>query len=528
MIADFWTSELVDYHKQIQYDGIWIDLNEVSSYCDGSCGSGERNANAVHPPFLLPGDLGNVELDYPESFDVTNKTEAVIAAAAASSQASASSAQKPATSTVSFTRVPPAATARNLNFPPYVINNVNDGHSLVRGTISPNATHNDMYNSTEYDYHNLFSHMILNATHDALLHVFAGRRPFVIGRSTFAGSGTVAAHWGGDNRSKWGAMYFSIAQAFTFMIAGIPMFGVDTCGFTENTDMELCTRWMELSAFFPFYRNHNDISAIPQEAYIWASTARATRTVMNIRYSLLPYMYTLFYAANENGDMVMRPLQFEFPEEEHLKAVDNQFLLGPALLITPVLEPLVSHVKGVFPGIDTGTIWYDWYTLQPEVVRHGENKTLSAPLEHINIHVRGGSILPMQQPGYTTAESRTNPWSLLIVLDEDGKACGDLYLDDGYSVNPDETKHVSLRYEESKLYANATGEYEDGNALANVTIAGFSVRPEILDIGADGDTIDKSGVKVDYDKGVLRVTGLEKFTSDGAWKGKGFAMKFSF
>ena len=323
-------------------------------------------------------------------------------------------------------------------------------------------------------------------------------------------------------------MYFSIAQAFTFMIAGIPMFGVDTCGFTENTDMELCTRWMELSAFFPFYRNHNDISAIPQEAYIWASTARATRTVMNIRYSLLPYMYTLFYAANKNGDMVMRPLQFQFPEEEDLKGVDNQFLLGPALLVTPVLEPLVSQVKGIFPGVGTGTIWYDWYTLQPEDVRSGENKTLSAPLEHINVHVRGGSILPMQQPGYTTAESRRNPWNLLIVLDEDGKACGDLYLDDGHSVEPEETKYVSMRYENSKLYANATGSYEDGNALANVTIAGFKFRPETLDFRDEGHLYDKSEVKVDYDKGVLKVMGLEKYTSDGAWKGKGFVMKFSF
>ena len=83
------------------------------------------------------------------------------------------------------------------------------------------------------------------------------------------------------------------------------MFGVDTCGFTGNSDYELCSRWMQLSAFFPFYRNHNVIASIAQEAYVWSSVADATRTVMQIRYSLLPYFYTLFYQAHTAGETVM-------------------------------------------------------------------------------------------------------------------------------------------------------------------------------------------------------------------------------
>lgn len=98
-----------------------------------------------------------------------------------------------------------------------------------------------------------------------------------------------------DNYSFFGSMYFGIAQALQFAIAGIPMFGSDACGFAGNSDLELCSRWMQLSAFFPFYRNHNVYASIPQEAYRWAAVAEATRTVMHIRYSLLPYMYTLFY-----------------------------------------------------------------------------------------------------------------------------------------------------------------------------------------------------------------------------------------
>lgn len=111
--------------------------------------------------------------------------------------------------------------------------------------VSPNATHHD--GTVEYDVHNIWGHQILNATYNALLELFPGKRPFILGRSTFAGSGKWSAHWGGDNASRWAYMFFSIPQALSFSLFGIPMFGADTCGFNGNTDMELCNRWMQVS-----------------------------------------------------------------------------------------------------------------------------------------------------------------------------------------------------------------------------------------------------------------------------------------
>jgi alpha-glucosidase len=205
---------------------------------------------------------------------------------------------------------------------------------------------------------------MLNATYIAVVSVFPGRRPFFIGRSTFAGSGILAGHWGGDNTSNWGSVCLAIAQALQFAIAGMPLFGPDTCGCDQNADYELCARWMALDAFMPFYRNHNIKNATAQEASRWSSVATAPKNAMAIRYSLLPYMHTLFYQAHTSGATVLRALQWEFPGEEYLKAVGNQFMLGPAILITPVLEPLVTTVRGVFPGVAAGAIWYDWYTLK--------------------------------------------------------------------------------------------------------------------------------------------------------------------
>ena len=201
----------------------------------------------------------------------------------------------------------------------------------------------------------------------------------------------------------------------------------------------------------PFYRNHNVKATISQEAYRWSSVAEASRRAMKVRYSLLNYMYTLFYHAHTRGDTVMRALAWEFPSDITLRETFSQFMLGPSLLITPVLVPNVDTVSGVFPGVGEGEVWYDWYTLQAVEAKAQENVTLSAPLEHINVHVRGGSILPLQEPGYTTTATRGNPWAILVALDADGKASGDLYIDDGESLVPNATKIVNVSSAESAI-----------------------------------------------------------------------------
>ncbi|KAK0793754.1 hypothetical protein LTR75_011022 [Friedmanniomyces endolithicus] len=469
----FSTEQCLAFHEKLAYDGFWLDVNDATSFCTGSCGQGLIEENPIHVPFALPGDPNTsvaVDYRYPEMFNITNATEAASASSAMMSQ----SIMYPTpsvtpTPTVGRTLATPGV--RNLTYPPYAINNFLPGHSLQKQVISPDATHNDgPYNSTEYELHNLYGHTSGNATYNALKAVFPGKRPFFINRSTFSGSGNFSGHWGGDTNSMWGNMYFGISQALQFSIAGIPYFGVETCGFNGNADMELCTRWMQLSAWFPLYRNHNNRNTIAQEAYRWSTTAEATRRIMNIRYSLLPYTYTLFHRANVAGETVLRALPWEFPNEPSLKAVETQFMSGPALLVTPVLAPLATSVQGVFPGIADGTIWYDFYTLQKVSVAAGENKTLDAPLVHQPIHVRGGYVVPMQKAGNTTKTSRLSPWSLIVALDGDGKAGGELYLDDGISLVPNATKNVEFTFANNTLHATVSGDYQDGIPLANITI----------------------------------------------------------
>ena len=440
---DWWAQEILTYYEHIKFSGIWIDMSEASSFCVGSCGSNNLSLNPAHTPFSLPGEPGNLVLDYPEGFNLTNETEAASASSASASQSSSLAAASPSsTGPLNYLRTTPTPDGRNVNHPPYVINNVQG--DLAVHAVSPNATHHD--GTLEYDVHNLWGYGIVNATYHALLEVFPGKRPFIIGRSTFIGVGGVAGHWGGDNYSKFLYMYFSIPQALSFSLFGIPMFGVDTCGFNGNSDEELCNRWMQLSAFFPFYRNHNTLTALPQEPYRWSSVIDASKKAMAIRFALLPYMYTLFYQAHTAGLTVMRALAWEFPHDPTLANADLQFFLGPAILVTPVLTQGATTVSGVFPGVGKGEVYYDWYNGSTVTVAPGQNVTLDAPLGHINVFVRGGHVLPMQGMAMTTRDARKTPWTVLVALSIEGTAAGTLYLDDGESINPDDTLIVDVSF----------------------------------------------------------------------------------
>jgi len=390
-----------------------------------------------------------------------------------------------------------------------VINNVQG--ELASHAVSPNATHHD--GTQEYDVHNLFGHQILNATYYALLSAIPGKRPFIIGRSTFSGSGKWAGHWGGDNTSLFAYMFFSIPQALTFSLFGIPMFGVDTCGFNGNSDEELCNRWMQLSAFFPFYRNHNTRTAQPQEAYVWASVIDASKTAMNIRYQLLPYMYTLFYLAHNTGSTVMRALAWEFPNDPSLAAADRQFFLGPAILVTPVLDQGATSVDGVFPGVGKGEVYYDWYSQAAVPASPGQNVTIPAPLGHIPIYIRGGNVLPIQEAALTTRDARQNPWGLLAALSLQGTANGSLYIDDGESLVQNATLYVNFTASENALYASARGAYTDSNPLANVTVMGVERAP--TNVTLNGLAISTSNYNSSSQ--VLSVRGLSNATQKGAW-----------
>ncbi|NXU89451.1 LYAG glucosidase, partial [Xiphorhynchus elegans] len=312
-----------------------------------------------------------------------------------------------------------------LDSPPYTPAVLGD--SLSSKTVCASAKQKA---SVHYNLHNLYGLMEAKATASALIQI-RGKRPFVISRSTFPSQGRYSGHWLGDNRSQWKDMYYSIPGLLSFSLFGIPLVGADICGFSGSTSEELCTRWMQLGAFYPFARNHNTQNEKAQDPTVFSPAARtAMKDVLLTRYSLLPFLYTLFHHAHLQGDTVARPLFFEFPRDVATLGLDRQFLWGRSLLVTPVLEPGVDSVIGYVPQ----GIWYDFYQGY-SVNSSGEMLKMSAPLEHLNLHVREGSILPTQKPGTTSEATRQNPLRLIVALSSSATAWGDLFWDDGESLD---------------------------------------------------------------------------------------------
>ena len=103
-----------------------------------------------------------------------------------------------------------------------------------------------------------------------------------------------------------------------------------------ESNEELCTRWIEVGAYYPFSRNHNTKKQPPQELYIWESTTLAAKKALALRYRLIPYMYTLFAQSHFHGSTVAHALWMVFPEDPVATDIDDQFMLGNNVLITPV------------------------------------------------------------------------------------------------------------------------------------------------------------------------------------------------
>ncbi|NXP60093.1 MGA protein, partial [Chloropsis cyanopogon] len=319
-----------------------------------------------------------------------------------------------------------------LNYPPYMPKLAYRSTGLIYKTPCMEGLHYlpDGTPARHFDVHSLYGWSQARPSLEAL-RAATKERGIIISRSTYPSSGRWVGHWLGDNKATWDQLHKSIIGMMEFSLFGISYTGADICGFFNDSQYELCARWMELGSFYPYSRNHNEKGTRRQDPASWDDNFKTiSRNVLNIRYTLLPYLYTLLHDAHANGSTVIRPVLHEFVEDRNTWDIDEQFLWGPALLISPVLKQGDRSVNAYFPNAR----WYDYRTNTYTRYR-GEFQNLSAPLEHIHLHIRGGYILPWQNPANTTAYSRKNPMGLTVALDDNLSAEGHLYWDDGVRID---------------------------------------------------------------------------------------------
>jgi alpha-glucosidase len=254
------------------------------------------------------------------------------------------------------------------------------------------------------------------------------KRPLVLTRAGFAGVQRYAAVWTGDNSPTWTHLALTIPMLTNLSVSGVPFVGADVGGFMGSPGAELHTRWLQAAALTPYFRTHsNDVSA-PREPWAFgAAHERINRATIELRYRLLPYLYTLFADNEQSGLPPLRPLWFAYPGDVRASLVDDQFLAGGDLLVAPVLHEGQTARDVYFPQ---GDAWIDWW----DGTRHagGTSARVAAPLDRLPLFIRAGAVVPTAPVVQHTGELKTVPLTLVVAA---GSGGGHVFQDagDGYS-----------------------------------------------------------------------------------------------
>jgi alpha-glucosidase len=277
--------------------------------------------------------------------------------------------------------------------------------------------------------HNIYGMQMTRATYEGALRLVPSERPFVLTRASFAGGWRYAASWTGDNVSSWEHLRMALTMCLNLSIAGQPFVGADIGGFIGSPSGELFARWLQLGVCTPLMRGHAEIHSPNKEP--WEYGDRFTdinRETINLRYRLLPYIYTVMEAASRTGLPAMRPMVFAFPEEERLAENGDQFLFGDDLLVAPVLIAGDTTRRVELPR----GRWYDFWS--GNGFEGGTSVTVPAPLDRLPLLVRAGATVPMQQVVQSTGAASINPLTLRVYPAEPGTSrTSGYYEDDGLS-----------------------------------------------------------------------------------------------
>jgi alpha-D-xyloside xylohydrolase len=313
------------------------------------------------------------------------------------------------------------------------------------------------------EYFNAYALMNAEAIYDGQRGVDPDKRVFLLTRSGFSGLQRYStATWSGDIATRWEDLKAQISAGLNFAISGIPYWTMDIGGFCvedryvagqdefyktgrENADnkewRELNARWFQFGAFCPLYRAHGQYP-LREPWNIAPESHPAYKSILyytQLRYRLMPYIYSLAGMTYLNDYTIMRPLVMDFTADTQVNNIGDQYMFGPALMVCPVYTYGARQREVYFPA---GSVWYDYYT--GARIEGGQRLTVDAPYEHIPLFVRGGSILPVGPEMQFSDEKQPQVIDLYVFPGQDGRF--NLYEDEGTNYNYEKGQYALIPF----------------------------------------------------------------------------------
>ncbi|PPK86656.1 alpha-glucosidase [Neolewinella xylanilytica] len=350
--------------------------------------------------------------------------------------------------------------------------------------------------------HNIYGMQMTRATFEGLKQLLPAKRPFLLGRASFSGGQRFASLWTGDNIASWEHLALANRQCLRLAISGYSFCGTDIGGFVDEPSPELLTRWLQLAVFHPLMRVHSmgnntdgaaeveadevkEAEALNrQDQEPWAHGGQHTdhnRKAIELRYRLLPYLYTAFQRHVETGIPVLRNLFFYDQVDPLCRQFGDQFLAGDDLLVCPVVEPGNKSLGVYLPKGD----WYDYFTGK----RYNGAQKVRARLraDRLPIFVRAGAIVPTVDVVQHTRElAGADTLNLTVFLAERG--AGAMYWDagEGYGYQVDQfTKrsfHLRQQGKSITIEQEKSGQYNASFRYANIRLIGLEHAPGRVEV----------------------------------------------
>jgi alpha-D-xyloside xylohydrolase len=294
-------------------------------------------------------------------------------------------------------------------------------------------------------YANEFPLMTTTAVYEGQRAASDKKRVFILSRSAYAGSQrNAAAVWSGDVDPNWETFRRQIPAGLNYSVSGLPYWTTDIGGFVSaNPDdpayRELYIRWFQFGTFCPIFRAHGTRTTNQNEIWSYGSEAQKTLAAYDkLRYRLMPYIYSLAWKTTSEGYTIMRPLVMDFREDTRAQNIGDQFLFGPAILVSPVTEPGAATRRLYLPNAK----WYDFWT--GAAIQGGRTLDAPSPIDRMPLYVRAGSLVPLGPDLQYAAEKSADPIDLRVYRGANGTFT--LYEDENDSYDYEKGVHATIPF----------------------------------------------------------------------------------